>query len=343
MEKARQAVSGFVSKDGHHNTTVHEDINKAVTEEQVRPHRHEEITTAVDKEVHQDHHHTTIQPIKDQQTLPEKHHHNVVPIAHKNFNHEDTKETKHTLEREQAKFKDSSVTHDTTHTSTAAPVVTSERVHHHVHEHIQPVIQRDVIQPHVVHTTVPIHETHHAKPVHHSATTLPAKTLEEFNREKGGLDGHGNHKVGEFDGCPDKIDKGFAKSEHAGVAGTHSHTHASTGSHGHNTKSTTHGSDSLAAAQSANAHHTVGDDSKYVSTAQAIRHGTHPTGAQNDPAYTTGTTAHGASSLNNAEPRFGSTTTSTAHHDATGKKVSLVDKLNPFKDADGDGKKGIMS
>ncbi|KAK1564035.1 allergen [Colletotrichum navitas] len=307
MDKAKQAVEGFVSKDGHHKTTVHQDANNAVTEEHVRPHRHEEVTTAVDKEVHQDHHHTKIQPIQDKQVLPEKHHHNVAPIAHKSFDHGDSKETKHTLDREHAKFKDTSVTHDTTHTSSAAPVVTGERVHHHVHEHIQPVIQKEVVQPHVVHTTVPIHETHHAKPVHHEATTLPTKTLEEFNREKGGLDGHGHHKVGEFDGCPDKMDKGFAKSEHAGVAGTHDHNH------GHK------GSDSLAAAQAANARHT------------------------NDPAYTTGTAASGASSLNESDPRFGSTTTSTDQHDATGKKVSLVDKLNPFKDADGDGKKGIMS
>ncbi|KAK2063089.1 allergen [Colletotrichum caudatum] len=316
MEKAKQAVSGFVSKDGQHKTTVHEDVNQAATEEHVRPHRHENINTVVDKEVHQDHHHTTVQPIKDQQTLPEKHLHNAVPVTHKTFNHEDSKETKHTLDREQAKFKDTSVTHDTTHTSTAAPVVTGERVHHHVHEHIQPVIQRDVVQPHVVHTTVPIHETHHAKPVHHAATTLPAKTLDEFNRDKAGHVGHGHHKVGEFDGCPDKLDKGFAKSEHAGVAGTHGHSHN---------------------------HHTVGDVPKPVSTVEGIMHGTHPTGVQNDPAHSTGAAATGASSLNTSEPRLGSTTHHADGLDATGKKVSLVDKLNPFKDADGDGKKGIMS
>ncbi|GKT40277.1 uncharacterized protein ColSpa_00458 [Colletotrichum spaethianum] len=365
MDKAKQAVSSFVSKDGHHKTTVDEDVNRSVTEEQVRPHRHEEITTAVDKEVHQDHHHTTIQPIKDQQTLPEKHHHNVVPVAHKTVEHGNDRETKDILDREHAKFKNTSTTHETTHTSTAAPVVTGERVHHHVHEHIQPVIQKETIQPHVVHTTVPIHETHHAKPVHHGTTTLPTKTLHEFTKEKGSLDGPRHHKYDEFDGCPDKINKGFADSEHAGVAGTHSHSHghshgtgagktavaaagaaaagASTTHHGHNTSST-HGSDSLAAAQSANARHTVGDNSTTTSTTKGIRHGTHTTGVQNDANYAPGSTAHGASSLNKSEPRFGSTTTSTdPTHDATGKKVSLVDKLNPFKDADGDGHKGIMS
>lgn len=69
MEKAKQAVSNFISGDGHHKTTVHEDVNRPVTEEQVHTHRHENVTTAVDREVHQDHHHTTVQPVKAQETL----------------------------------------------------------------------------------------------------------------------------------------------------------------------------------------------------------------------------------------------------------------------------------
>ncbi|KAJ0163850.1 hypothetical protein CTA2_2265 [Colletotrichum tanaceti] len=344
MDKAKQAVSSFVSKDGHHKTTVDEHVNRAVTEEQVRPHRHEEVTTAVDKEVHQDHHHTTVQPLKHQEVLPEKHHHNVVPVAHKTYEHGNETETKNTLDREHAKFKDTSVTHDTTHTSTAAPVVAGERVHHHVHEHVQPVIQKETIQPHVVHTTVPVHETHHAKPIHHGATTLPTKTLDEFTREKGSIDGPRHHKHDEFDGCPNKIDKGFADSEHKGVAGTHSHTH----SHSHGTGTGVAGTAAAAggAAVAANTHHTVGDTpaTTTTSTTQGILHGTHPTGVQNDANHVPGNASHGTASLNKAEPRFGSTATSTdATHDATGKKISLVDKLNPFKDADGDGHKGIMS
>lgn len=69
MEKAKQAVSNFISRDGKHTTTVDEDVRKAVTDEHVRPHQHEDITTAVDKEVHQDHHHTTVQPINAKETL----------------------------------------------------------------------------------------------------------------------------------------------------------------------------------------------------------------------------------------------------------------------------------
>lgn len=69
MEKAKQAVSSFLSGDGKHRTSVDEDIRRAVTQETVRPHQHEEITTAIDREVHQEHHHTTVQPILQKETL----------------------------------------------------------------------------------------------------------------------------------------------------------------------------------------------------------------------------------------------------------------------------------
>jgi hypothetical protein len=69
MEKAKSAVSSFLSKDGKHRTTVDEDVRKAATEQHIMPHEHEQQTVAVDKEVHQDHHHTTIQPITHKETL----------------------------------------------------------------------------------------------------------------------------------------------------------------------------------------------------------------------------------------------------------------------------------
>ncbi|KAL0936318.1 allergen [Colletotrichum truncatum] len=401
MEKAKQAVSSFISGAGHHKTTVTQDANQAITDEQVRPHQHENVTTAIDKEVHQDHHHTTIQPIKAKETLPEKHHHNIVPTQHKTFEHGNESETRNMLDREAAKFKNTSTIHETSHSTTTAPAVTGERVHHHVHEHIQPVIQKETIQPHVVHTTVPIHEVHHAKPIHHGSTVLPTKTLEEFNKDKHKLTGE-NHKLTEYDGCPDKFNKEYQASEHMGL-GSHSEHHgsgkaavaaagaaAATNKHHNTTTGATlganngavknhgigsHGlenqraSDSVTAAQTANtrantgtareniAHgHTTGKThGTGTSTAEGILHGKHTTGENN---YTTsGNTGTGSglnrgASLNKAEPRFGSSAgtsgsrTSTDHTgaiDASGKKVSLVDKLNPFKDADGDGHKGIMS
>lgn len=69
MDKAKKAVSSFLSQDGKHKTSVDEDVRKAVTEEHVFPQQHEEVVTAVDREVHQDHHQTVVQPLKAKETL----------------------------------------------------------------------------------------------------------------------------------------------------------------------------------------------------------------------------------------------------------------------------------
>ncbi|KAF5013830.1 hypothetical protein FDECE_187 [Fusarium decemcellulare] len=225
MDKAKQAVSSFLSHDGKHKTTVDEDVKPHVTEEHVRPHRHENVTTALDKEVHQEHHHTTIQPITHKETLPEQHHHNLIPVEHKTFHHGSEQETRATLEREAAKYKDTSETHSTTHSSTTAPVVSGERIHHHVHEHVQPVIQKETIQPHVVHTTIPIHETHHAAPVHHGTSTLPAKTMEEFTHDRGGLGEKAAQKLTEFEGCPKPYRRELQGEQLEGDKSMHLHGH----------------------------------------------------------------------------------------------------------------------
>ena len=74
------------------------------------------------------------------ETLPEEHTHNALPTEHKTFEHDDEHAVRAKLEQERAKFKNTSTTHDTRHTSTTAPSVEGERVHHHIHEHVQPVV-----------------------------------------------------------------------------------------------------------------------------------------------------------------------------------------------------------
>ena len=157
MEAAKAAVSKFTSNRGHH-TTVEESVQPAVTRETIKPHRHEEATQAVDREVHQHHHHTTVQPLQHQEILPEKHVHNVLPTENREFHHGNEHETKQKLAADLGHFKDHSRTEQTHHTQAAAPTVTGERVHHHVHETVVPVVHKETIQPEVVHTTVPIHE-----------------------------------------------------------------------------------------------------------------------------------------------------------------------------------------
>merc|ERR1711988_1027498 len=224
MQKAKAAVGSFLSKDGKHKTTVDQDVNAAVTEEHVKPHEHETITTAVDREVHQDHHQTRIQPVNAKETLPETSEHVMEPTVHKSFEHMNEAQERQKLDAERAAFHNSSVTHDTTHSTTMAPAITGERVHHHVHEHIQPVIHKDTIAPHVVHKTVPIHETHHAAPVHHEVTTLPVKTLEEFQAGGGTFQGENMHVTREYEGCPGPYNKDRELPSTALGSG-HSHQH----------------------------------------------------------------------------------------------------------------------
>ncbi|KAK2593080.1 hypothetical protein QQS21_009210 [Conoideocrella luteorostrata] len=212
MEKAKQAVSNFLSQDGKHKTTVDEEIRKPVIDEHVHPEQHEQVVTAVDREIHQDHHQTIVQPIKDQETLPEKHTFNAIPVEHKSFEHGDKANVKEALQKDAAKYTNKSTTHDTTHTASAAPVVSGERTHHHVHHHVQPVVQKDTIQPEVVHTAVPVHETHHNAAIHHETTMLPAKTMDEYTTSRGELDANATpRKINEYMGCPTVKDKALRK------------------------------------------------------------------------------------------------------------------------------------
>jgi hypothetical protein len=269
MDKAKQAVSSFMSKAGHHDTTVHETVAPAVTNETVTPTRHENVTTAVDKEIHQDHHHTSVQPVHDREVLPEKHTHNLAGVEHRKFDHSNKEEDTQRLQREGAQFKDQRTVVDTKHSQSMAPVVGGEHVHHHVHETIQPVVHKQTIQPNVVHTTVPIHEIHNNAAQHHGASALPALSMEEFKKQGGALSGRGERNDG-FEGEPRSIGNAMGSG--------HSDYH----------------------------HHNAGEQSGLGSSG------------------------------------VGSTTGHNGNIHDTHKKASLMDKINPKIDADGDGKAGFM-
>jgi len=272
MEKAKAAVSGFLSKDGKHDTTVHETVNPAVVNEHVTRTQHNETQTAVDREVHQDHYHTSVQPVKDREILPEQHTHNMAAVEHRKIEHGNDDHVRQRLEAERAQFKNTREVGDVQHTQSAGATIGGEHVHHHVHETIQPVVQKEVIQPSVVHTTVPIHEVHHNEAKHHTATALPAVSMAEFQKQGGSLGGR-EERTDAFAGEPRSV---------GGTLG---------GSGAHGTTSLT--------------------DSNTRTTGTHGTHGTH-----HDSTSSTGT---------------------QGQH-----KASLMDKLNPSKDSDNDGKAGFM-
>lgn len=130
------------AKSGHHDTTVHEKVAPAVTHETIQRHEHEDVQTAIDKEVHQDHYHTSVQPVHHQEQLKEQHHHNIIPVEHRQYEHDDAEKVKGRLAEEQAKFRDQQERVEGQHTSSVAPIVAGEHIHHHVHETIQPVVNK---------------------------------------------------------------------------------------------------------------------------------------------------------------------------------------------------------
>lgn len=266
MDQAKAAVKGFMNKAGHHDTTVHEKVAPAVTHETVTKKEHENVTTAVDQEIHQDHYHTSVQPIHDKEVLPETHHHNIVPVEHRQIDHDNTKENERRLAEERAQYKDTTTRVGSEKTGSVAPVVAGEHIHHHVHETIQPVMEKQTIEPHVTHTTVPIHEVHHNAAQHHASSELPAVSMADYKKQGGVLTGREERYDG-FEGEPRSV---------GGALGSHSGTTGTTG---------------------------------------------------------TGVGATGASSTTGTHD----TSSSTEHT-----KPSMMDKVNPKKDADGDGKAGFM-
>ncbi|KAK3313237.1 hypothetical protein B0H66DRAFT_388973 [Apodospora peruviana] len=274
MDRTKKQVGDILSKAGQHDTSVHEQAAPAVEHQTIKPHQHEEINTAVEQEVHQDHYHTTVQPVKDSEILPEQHKHRVAGTQHREYDHRDNEATERALKAESGKLRDERHIAETTRTQSHAPTVQGEHVHHHVHETIQPLVQKEIIQPEVVHTTVPVHEVHHEAAKHHGTTENAPMSMDEFKKRGGGLTGSSGARSNEFEGCPP------GQSIHS---------------------------------QSGNMKSSSGISSSSTS-------GMHSSSGN-----------MGTSGIHES-----SKTTET-------KKPSLLDRMNPMKDADGDGKKGFMS
>merc|ERR1711964_184419 len=175
MDSAKAAVKDFMSKSGQHDTTVHEKVAPAVKHETIERQKHEEYISAIDKEVHQDHYHTT---------------------EHRSYEHGSNDEVEARLAKERTQYRDTVERVEGATTRNVAPVVAGEHKHHHVHETIQPVIQKETIEPHVTHTTVPIHEVHHNAAQHHAASALPAVSMAEFKAQGGSLVGREERQDG---------------------------------------------------------------------------------------------------------------------------------------------------
>jgi hypothetical protein len=245
IDKAKAAVSEFMHKAGHHDTTVHEEVAPAVVKETIKKTEHREVQPAVDVEIHKHHYHTSYQPVLAKEVLPEQHIHQVAPVQERVIEKGNDEEIRRRLEAERIRLQNERVEAPTVTTQSTAPVVRGEHIHHHVHETIQPILQKEVIQPTVVHTTVPIHEIVNEKVVH-AASQLPPVTVDEFQRQGGRLSGR-EERIDGFEGEPKAIGAALGgtpvTSSSVPLTGGH---HSTTGTHSglghHNTTGTTHSS-----------------------------------------------------------------------------------------------------
>ncbi|KAK5072219.1 hypothetical protein LTR64_003999 [Lithohypha guttulata] len=335
MEAARAAVSKITSRTGH-RTDVDEVVNPAVVQEVVKPHRHEETQEAIDREVHQHHYHTTVQPIAHREVAPEKHVHNVVPQIEREFRHDNEAETARRVSAELSQFKNTQTVTNTTTSTQAAAAVVGEHVHHHVHETVQPVIHKETIRPEVVHTTVPIHEVHVESAQHHGLSALPMKTLDEFRAAGGVLQGSKSHTHEEYDGAPrpyneklkttiDKVLPGHHTTGTTGTTGAGLTGAGLTGTHSGTSGTSLTGTHS-------SGHHTgaLGAGAAGAGTAGALG--------------TTGRHRRGSNSSSSSDEsrRRPDSGYSGDRSTRSGNKPSLMDKLNPRVDANGDGQPGFM-
>lgn len=87
-----------------------------------------------------------------------------------------------------------------------------------VHEVIQPVIQKETIQPSVIHTTVPIHEVHNNEAKFEKKTTLPTMSMQEFKKSSASVHGT-EHRKDSFDGEPKGLGKLVSPKNNLGTIG----------------------------------------------------------------------------------------------------------------------------
>jgi hypothetical protein len=121
------------------STTVDSEVAPSVEHTHVKKEHETREQTVVEKEKHQDHYHTTVQPLKDSETLPEKHNY-TQETQQKSVNNDD-EAGKAQAAADRAGFQSSS-DEKQFESTTKEPTIGEEHVHHHLHETVQPVIEK---------------------------------------------------------------------------------------------------------------------------------------------------------------------------------------------------------
>lgn len=124
--------------------TVDSQVNAPVEHTHVKKQHETKEQTFVEKERHQDHYHTTIQPLKDSSVADEKHDY-TQETKNRTIN-KDSSDAKEKAKRDLEGVKSTSEEKQF-ESKTVEPTKEREHVHHHLHETIQPVIEKGKLPP----------------------------------------------------------------------------------------------------------------------------------------------------------------------------------------------------
>jgi hypothetical protein len=135
----RNNSSKSTTNSGDLDETVDQKVAPAVEHKHVKKEHETREQTFVNKDKHQDHYHTTVQPVKQTAVLPEKHD-NTQETKNRNINHDDGA-AKAKSEADRARFENTSEQKQF-ESKTKEQREGEEHVHHHLHETVQPVIEK---------------------------------------------------------------------------------------------------------------------------------------------------------------------------------------------------------
>lgn len=139
-EKVNPALQNPALEDK--TVTKDVDVAPAVEHETIKKEHETREETVIDKERHQHHYHTTVQPLKDREVLPTEHNEEQVLTEVQEYNHDDGEDIKRDVDARNAEFQSSTEEGKTFEMTTKDETVAGEHVQHHLHETVQPVIEK---------------------------------------------------------------------------------------------------------------------------------------------------------------------------------------------------------
>ncbi|KAI0401706.1 hypothetical protein F4802DRAFT_419944 [Xylaria palmicola] len=179
-KSATPGEAGTRDSANRDSASVTKDTAPAVEHETVRKEHEERQQKVLERERHQEHYKTTVQPLKEREVMPEKHVQEQADVQHRHVNLDREGDVKAKHQGKQAQFKNISKEAGTHQQTVQEPTLTSEHSHHHLHETIQPVIEKETVVPSVTHKKIPIKETVQDQAIDEGVTINPPMSREEF-------------------------------------------------------------------------------------------------------------------------------------------------------------------